>query len=168
MIEGRSHDSTEQDGEDHVDKIETYHKAQDKSRAVDIKENDINQSESEEYCWLQTDIKEVIEREDKVKEQTSNLRIENLESAEQCNEGYLSILETKKERQIESMERNRDDNFNETEIYYDTRGELQVDFEKEMDDSNEDNVNSTESTEQQNKRHVRKLGIINERSSESR
>ena len=36
-----------------------------------------------------------------------------------------------------------------------------------MDDSNEDNANSTESTEQQNKKHVRKLGIIDVRSSES-
>ena len=67
MIEGRSHDSTEQDGEDHVNKIETYYNAQDKSRAVAIKEDDINHSKSEEYCGLQTDIKEVIERKDRIK-----------------------------------------------------------------------------------------------------
>ena len=145
----------------------TYYKAQDRSRAVDIKEDDISQSKNEEYCSLQTDIKEVIERKDRVKEQTSNLGIEYLKSAEQCNEDYLSNVDTKKERQIESMGQNRNDDFDEIEIYYDTKGKPQVDLEKEMDVSDEDNINSAESTEQQNKRHVRKSGIINGRSSES-
>ena len=81
--------------------------------------------------------------------------------AEQCNEGYLSNIKPKKEKMIESVEQNRDDDFDEIEFYYDTQGEPHIDSEKEMYDSNEDDIISVKSIKQQNKRHVRKLGIIN-------
>ena len=141
--------------------MEDYYIAQDESKAVAIKENGINHSENEKYYGSQANIKKVIERKGRVREQTPKLRIEVLESAEQCNEGYLSNIKPKKEKTIESMEQNRDDDFDEIEFYYDTQGEPHIDSEKEMNDSNEDDIISAKSIKQQNKRHVRKLGIIN-------
>ena len=90
-IEGRSHDATDQDGKSHVNKVEDYYIAQDESKAVAIKENGINHNDKEEYYTSPANIKKVIERKGRVRVQASTLRVEVLESAEQCNEGHLSI-----------------------------------------------------------------------------
>ena len=142
--------------------MEDYYIAQDESKAGAIKENGTNHSENEKYYGSQANIKKVIERKGRVREQTPKLRIEVLESAEQCNEGYLSNIKPKKEKTIESVEQNRDDDFDEIEFYYDTQGEPHIDSEKEMNDSDEEDIISAKSIKQQYKRHVRKLRIINE------
>ena len=54
--------------------------------------------------------------------------------------GYLSNIKPKKEKTIKSVEQNRDDDFDEIEIYYDTQDEHHIDSEKEMNDSNEDDI----------------------------
>ena len=69
--------------------MEDYYIAQDESKAVAIKENGINHSENEKYYGSQANIKKVIKRKGRVREQTPKLRIEVLESAEQCKEVTL-------------------------------------------------------------------------------
>ena len=145
--------------------MEDYYIAQDESKAVAIKENGINHSENEKYYGSKANIKKVIERKGRVREQKPKLRIEVLESAEQCNEGYLRNTKPKKEKMTESAEQSRDDDFNEIGIYY-TQGEPHIDSEKEINDSDEDDIILAKSIKQQNKRHVRKVRIINGRYSE--
>lgn len=103
-----------------------------------------------------------------VKEQVPNVRIEFLESTEQCKKDYLSKVKTMGERLFESVEQNRDDSFSEVEIYYDATDKPHGDSEKEISTSIEDKEESVESVELLNEGCVRKVRIRKERSSKAR
>ena len=94
------------------------------------------------------------------------MRIEFFESTDECEKDYLSKVKPTGERLFESVEQNRDDSFSEVEIYYDAQDKPHEDLEQEMIDPSEDNVDLVESTEQRDDEYFRKLGIIEERSSE--
>ena len=166
-IEGRSHDATDQDGKNHVKKTGNYYIAKDESKEVAIRENDTNQIENEEYYSSQADIKEVIEKKGRVRERTSRLRIEVFESVEQCNQNYHSDIKPRKEKPSESIEQNRDNAFNKIDIYHNTQGKPHIESEKEINDSDEDDINLAKAIKQQNEKHVRKVRVSNGRSSES-
>ena len=131
LIEGRSRDVTDQDGKIHIYKTRNYYIIEDESKEGAIRENDINQIENEEYYSTQADIKKVIEKEGKIREQTSRLGIEVFESEEQCNGSYLSSIEPRKEKPSVPIVQSKDNAFN-----------------KQMNDSDEDDINLAKAIEQ--------------------
>ena len=89
-IEGRSHDAMDQDGKNYVDKMEDYYITLDESKAVAAEENGINHSKNEKYYGSQANIKKVVEKKGRMREQNPKLGMGVLEPAEQCNKVYLS------------------------------------------------------------------------------
>ena len=56
-----------------------------------MKKDDISHSEIGNYCESQPDIREVIGRKGRVREQVPNVRIEFFKSTDQCKKDYLRI-----------------------------------------------------------------------------
>ena len=152
----------EQDEKDNICNIEKYYDAQDEIKAVTKKKGDTGLSKEENYCNLQPDFKEVIERERRIKRQIPNVEFKFCEAAKQYKNACLNKVIG------ESVEQNRGDSFSEVEIYYDATDKPHGDSEKEISTSIEDKEESVESVELLNEGCVRKVRMRKERSSKAR
>ena len=143
----------EQDEKDNICNIEKYYDAQDEIKAVTKKKGDTGLSKEENYCNLQPDFKEVIERERRIKRQIPNVEFKFCEAAKQYKNACLNKVIG------ESVEQNRDDSFSGVEIYYNATDKPHGDSEKEISNSIEDKEESLEPIEQLNEGCFRKLGM---------